>query len=553
MMRLRGLIPVIVAAIAFYAAQPLLWHEARYTAAYADETNQSVPAMTANFDGTPAANNLETADQNGTKIQCSTLTEAKGGVFLGRIIPCLIYTIERSTESFSEKMINLFKPMFYSFLVLVITFFGVKVLQGEREIGPQAFMLLFKIALVIGLMESIPHYFVPKTYGIMSDGVSIVTDALGPNSSQISCDVNQYGDANTPLIWKQMDCVMGKLYGFATGTGNTGPNGAKPVNMLLASSAFGLLTGFFFGGTLGVAVFFAMVGVLWSVAMLVLRTTLAFMNGYLIVCIMLIMTPLFLPLVLLKVTGDYFERWWKAILGGLLLPVVVVTYSMFALLMYDKVLFKPDSLVHQIFNDQTIKDALQQSEKLCDVHITNDPHAKGNNGQATESELDDIIKNNPFMKTLGQPLLAGGTDACAMFQKPKLDVKKINWSASSFADPNARNDADSIMRRMFMDCIKLLITTMLIAAGVRTLEGTVASLTGSSSTRTALTAKSEVETRIETAMHQAKDRVGEAFTRRDGGGGVTNQKGGDFLRSLPQATQSGIQSFMDKLSEHKRK
>lgn len=552
--RLLSILPVLVGAMVFYLAQPV--HHASELHAQtqqADETNQSLPAMQGNSTGTPANSNLKTSDGNGGTTLCSTLPEAKGGVILGRIIPCLIYTIERSTETFSEKFIELMKPTFYAFLSVVIVFFGVKVLQGEREIGPQTFVLVLKIAFVIGMLQIIPHEVVPKAYGVMSDGVTIVTNAFGPDTNQITCDVNSYGDANTPLIWKQMDCVLGKLYGFATGSGNSGPNGTKPVNMLLASSAFGLLTGFFFGGTLGVAVFFALIGVLWSVAMLVLRTALAFMNGYLIVCIMLIISPLFLPLVLFKITGEYFDRWWKAIFGGLLLPTIVVGYSMFALLMYDKALFSQDSIVNSLFEDQVIKDALKQPKKPCDMVVTNDPKSKGKGGTADDNQLADIAKN-PFVQTIGQPLLTASSDACGIFKTPNLDTSKINWAASSHFNANANlpndNDPKKIMTRMFLDCVKLMLICYLIAQGVEGVQNIVASLTGSNASRSALEAKSAQEAKVETAFATLKQRMSGAFSRRNDDGSVTNLKGADFLRSAPgavsEAGRDAIKTLRDK-------
>ncbi len=535
---MRQFLALLILAALVYLAQPLAVSQHAWAAT--DQTNEDASALNDDPKGTQTERELKTSDGNGGKQTCSTLPEAKGGVLLGHIIPCLIFTIEKSTESFSEQFIHFMEPIFYAFLTLAIVFFGVKVLQGEREIGPQAFSFVVKIAFVIGMLQLIPHHVVPKAYGVMADGVQIVSNAIGPNSSSFHCDINKYGDANTPQIWKQMDCVLGKLFGFATGTGNTGPNGTKPVNMILVASTFGLLSGFFFGGTLGVAVFFAMIGVLWTILMLVFRTALAFMNGYLIVCLMLIMAPLFLPLVLLKTTSDYFEKWWKAIFAGLLLPIIIAAYAMYALLVYDKLLFAPDSKMQKLFDAPILKEALQQNKKPCSLNITGDPKSKGSGGTSTDADLKKQLEN-PYLQRLGQPLLSGGSDACSMLSTPTFDVTKVN--SSGFQDKK------KAMTDLFMESIKLFLMAYLIAEGLKGVQGSVSSMIGSSIAGAALTANSPIETKFTTAFERGKAALTEKFVDRDAAGRVTSTaKDKEFINRAPGAFKSGIHDYLGEIS-----
>lgn len=533
--RFSLMIAMIVAALTFYVAHP--------TAA---------PEY-----GAYAQTDINTKDQDGKEVLCTDLyPEARGGVFLGVIAPCIMHTIESATIDFSSQMIAAFEPLFYAFLTFVLTMFGVRVLQGERDIGPQAFMLLIKIAFVIGILEMIPYEIVPQVYYIMDNGVEITTSVLGDGSS-INCEVSKYGDANTPVLWKQMDCVLGKLFGFATGRPRA--DGTPTTNMLLGASAVGLLSGFFFGGTLGIAVFFALIGVLWSVLSLVLNMLKAYLNGYLIVCVMLLIAPLFMPLVFLKVTTDYFDKWCKAILGGILLPVLVSAYAMFAFLMYDEILFKPESHLQKLFNQDLVQKALQRDTTPCDFNVTNDPSFKlqvwnGGKDISNMSAEDqkkasqdkeftqayDQLMKSPFLQNMVIPMLSGSSNACAMFKMPKFDLGSV--------DSKEFQDAQKAFVTLFKESVKLFILALLTASGFKTLEGVISSFTGSGLARVAMTAKSQVEQRAETQLSAIKESLQSSL------GGVPKQnkdgtweggyKGAEFVNNINKAGKSAFAELL---------
>ena len=517
--------PILAAAMMFYFCMPVQSD----VHVYADATYSPGDD---NLTGTPANHNLKTSDPSGQQVSCSDLPEAKGGVVLGHIVPCIAHTIETSTTAFTQKMITFMQPIFYTFLTLVVTLFGVHVVQGERQVHVQGFVLLLKVALVIGILEMVPDYFVPAAYGIISQGVQITTNALGPDASGISCDISKYGDDQTPMLWKQMDCVIGKLYGFSTGNGAPGPDGKQPVNMLMAASAIGLLSGFVFGGTFGVAVFFALLGVLISVAMLVIRTAMTFLNGYMIVCVMLLISPIFMPLVLLKVSSEYFEKWWKAILGGLLLPIIISAYSMFAMIAYDKLMFQPNSPLQVLFKKDLIKDAMQQPRNLCDLHITGDPTSRA--PDASQDDMNKIVQN-PYLHTMfGNPLASGASNLCGLAQGQVFDVTKIKGPDGK-PDPQFTKKKDTLTS-IFTESISLMLMIWLIEAGLTRVEDTIASLTAGSSIGSGFmhAAPGSLEANIGNSYNRAQQSMSAAFDTEKGG----SASGAEFIKDVPKGAQA---------------
>ena len=448
---------------------------------------------------------------------CSNLPEARGGMLLGRIMPCMIYSIIHTASDFEARMIWLLEPLFWAFLVFVITMFGVRVLQGEREIGVQAFLLLLKVTLVVGILAMIPYQINYGLFGVIDGGVQMTMDALEPTSFGELCnrDVMKYGDANTPRVWMQLDCILGKLFGFAMGTENN-LDGSPRVNMLLHMSVAGLATGFFFGGTLGVAVFFAMIGTLWSIVMLVIRITFAYINGYLIVVVGLIIAPLFLPLIFLKVTTDYFDKWWRMILGGILLPIIVTAYSVLGFMMYDRLLFRQDSILQNLFSSTNVENALQHSSAPCDFNITSDPSFKGTPGS---DDLTTLIKN-PFLQVFANPLLSGGSNLCGLISTPSFKISDV--MGKDFQQGSAA------FKKIFIEAFKLFIMAYLIGEGLRVLEERVSSLTGSRVASTAASAKTEAETKISSSMQEFQQNMSNSLSTSDGAGAT----GSDFAKKF---------------------
>jgi type IV secretory pathway VirB6-like protein len=318
--------------------------------------------------------------------------------------------------------------------------------------------------------------------------------------------------------------------------------------MVLGASAVGLLSGFFFGGSIGVAVFFALIGVLWMVVSMVLSVVKAFVNGYLIVCVMLIIAPFFMPLIFLKVTSEYFEKWWKAILGGILLPIIITAYSMFALQVYDAILFEKDSLLQTLFDEPLIKEAREQPTAPCDFNVTNDPAFKQAAGNPSQSEMDKIMKN-PFIQNYVMPALSGGNNACGIFTAPVL--KLTNIKKQEF------QDAKKAMNEIFIKSLQLFIMAFLIGAGVHTMEGNIATLAaGSGMAARAMSAKSQVEKNLAEGVADVKSSLARSFD--DGRANDDPKKkrsgvsGSDFVNGISGAGKSAAGSFLGQVLGNKR-
>lgn len=499
------------------------------------------------FAESASTTDVKTVDENGAPISCKGIPEAQGAALVGVIVPCLTYTIEKSTIRFAAGMVEALQPLFYVFLILVVAVFGAKLLQQEPNIHRQGLLMLLKLAIIgvilsdlggtgsINMRGGSSGEIIPSVYNIMNESQQIITSAIG--TTGVSCEVEKYSGPNTPRVWAMTDCVLGKLFGYTIGSDPK--TGQKSTNMVLVTSVFGLITGFFFSGTWGVALFFAMLGVLFSIFMLVVRTAIAFINGYLTICLMLIIMPLFLPLILLNVTKNYFEGVWKNILAAFIMPIMITAYAMLALLVYDKALFAPDSLLQNLFKYDMIKEALEAPRKLGDRTLTNDPTIRLNSNTGAKdlpTMFKNVFLNNPMMPTLsgGNNLLPGAVSA-------------FNYGA--VGSPKYKEGQKTIAK-LFEEALVLFIICWLLHRGLSSTQDIVLQLSGGG-TVAATFFGSQVRGLEFQNIRNAQQVAKESYYERDKTGNVIPDKDGNptfvsgskFIEQTPTAVRSGVEAL----------
>lgn len=506
----------------------------------------------------PSTAERKTVDAEGNTKNCEDVPEAKGGVMLGAIVPCLAYTIESAAVKFTAEMVSWLQPLLYTFMTLVVVLFGIRILQQEPNIHKQGLLLLLKITLVVAFLNMLPS-FVPKVYDIMNESQSIVMGTI--DSSSLHCEVDKYSGDQTPKVWATLDCVAGKLFGFSMGeaassdsSGSAGSGGGtgssdgssgsgessgKKPSMLLVTSMFGLLAGFFFGGAWGVVVFFMMLGVLISIFTLITRVVMAFLSGYLVACLVLIIAPLIVPLVFLNATKAYVEAIWKNLLGAFLMPIIIVSYTMFALLIYDKMLFAPDSIVQKLFKYEHIKEALENPRKVCDKPVTNKADEIRFGSKANLTQFNELIGKNPFLQNFIMPALTAGNDPCALAKVTNLNVKKM--SGEEF-----KKGRETYVK-LFQELLQLFILAFLIQEGLRLVTGLIGNLTGAGTVSMALSAQTQMDFKFKEGVDAAKQSMMRQFGMKDG----EHAKGADMVERMPVAAREGLKDFMSILTHRK--
>lgn len=489
---------------------------------------------------------LKTAGANGQTVTCSSYNDAKGAV-LGTVIPCLSHTIEEGTIRMAAEMSRFLLPAFWAFVTLAIVFQGILAAQGERHLGPRIFLFIVKLTFIVFFVNNLGG-MIPDIFDVMKEGEDIMAGALLPIDANhgFHCDFQAYLPSDRPghILWAEMDCALGKIMGFALGDASSD----KP-SMILAASVLGLLGGFFFGGTFGFAVFFAAIGFLWSLLSFVVRTGFAFANAYLVIALYVIISPLFIPLALLRATAQYFQNWLKGLIGAMLTPVIVTAYSLFALLVFDGLLFKDGSdggeksMLYQLLDYDRIQASQRHARTEQLGTVLNDQLSAAAHNKFSEQEGEGAYSVRNRNALLPANVGASNIEV----QVPNFEIERARLEG---LDENALNKERAIYTQLLVDFAKLFILGLIILNGWTMVEGLIRILAGNSASSRLIGTVGTTERNIQSAFAGAKNailtdvrKVGEGQESSPGG-----LAGTDFLARLPQSLQAGATSFLGGIS-----
>ncbi len=446
-----------------------------------------------------------------------------GKGLLERIVPCITKAMEQSTYELTTAMSNYLMPIAHTFVIFVIIVYGIKILSPEGNPQKTAIPLLIKIGFVYLFIVNFGG-FIPAVHGGLKEIIDILANAI---SIQGTCDSGSGGGGGgssgggggaaamgSDKVWTAMDCILGKLMGFAGSEGNS----------MLIASVFGLMAGFFFGGSFGLIAFFGIVGLLWGVLMFVFKAAFAFLNGFMLACFAVIISPLFIPLLLMQAPSQYFKGWYELLLGAFIMPLLVVGYCIFALSIYNKVLFEGErAATIRKTMDKAFSESITGMRTECLGTLLNNIIFRLQGGSGGSGSNSNALKS-PSVPNLAIPQQSGGQGLC--IKVPNIEPQKLIGQFKN---------KQEFFRKIFTDGMALFLLAWLLLQGLQTIIE-VSRYLAKSGAGSLMTALSSVEKRLQVSMRNAKQRMMDSMTKEDG----SSVSGPDFIRKLPDALRGGI-------------
>jgi hypothetical protein len=257
-------------------------------------------------------------------------------------------------------------------MTIALTIFGIRMMFGAvPRLGAEAFVLLFKIAVIIYAMDEF-DYLYEAIIGTIEDFMMIVTEPLQTSAMAASCQLSVSPD-DTLAIWQRADCMLGALFGFGAVSGGlfsgfgvilTGAVGSSVENDLLGSIGPMIIM---FGATM-------MLGLLFAV----FRAVFMYLIAYLSISFLIILGPLVFLCLLFKRTKPFFDRWLKLIFSLMLQPILIFAFLTLMIICFDKVLFEsPNSLVAKVSGGCT----------ACNINNNCDPAVTSESGGVCTYEV----------------------------------------------------------------------------------------------------------------------------------------------------------------------
>jgi len=242
-------------------------------------------------------------------------------------------------------------------LVLALILFSIKAISGGVRSPQEMYMLIIKFALVIYFTtgSTMSHYYGELTK--LSNGLSEIvlqasSESKGICNYEAGKDYEYMRKVDGKRIsysylapWDRLDCrILFYLGAPLDGIGGKiGAGGAVTLMVLLGAAPVLLVAGsvigiIFAGGQILVALVCIFMAILMM--MVILWMCYVFILSLVALSVIIILSPLFIPMVLFQHTKGYFDGWLKELITYSLYPVILFAFLSFMFIACDKIFYR---------------------------------------------------------------------------------------------------------------------------------------------------------------------------------------------------------------------
>lgn len=261
---------------------------------------------------------LQPVNPIATKICLTTNTSG----LASRIIGCTEQALKSATKTLASAIQSEVGNAATSACALAVLIAGFAVVGGRTPTWDGPYRTAVNVIIVTALSGSIGSN-IDKVYDFMQELVNAVT--VMPSS----------GTCKDATMWKIMDCQLNKLVG-----GVLGGNVKSGIVGFLGSA---LISG-------GVGAFIAVMGAVLLLYYIyaLLQATYIYITAMVALAMILMVSPLFIPLILFSATRHYFNSWLNMLFSFIMQPVALFAYLSVMLLAFDSLVFTGNKSLYAI-------------------------------------------------------------------------------------------------------------------------------------------------------------------------------------------------------------
>lgn len=320
-----------------------------------------------------------------------------------RIVMCLRDSVDRAASMYFGEDTNgdgrpdtgffrAVKMMITGFFTLAVIVYGILAAFGMLEKpGRDVMLLMVKLSVVMGLVVQTDWMYDTAATAMDSAGAAVVqftpdsgemVDGFG--ADRLTCIQNMKEAANKRMegvrregpnyaaAWLGIDCIIDTVigikvapeqYGQPSLDGSTVTKGLKELttNRKLDDKNPGMARGliYFFFSSMQSSVMGIMLAVMgfifiYSLVWMVLKAMFVYLAGYIGLAFMMIFAPIFIPLVLFRVTSEYFKKWLKLTIAFVMQPIIILAFVTFSVSVIDYAMFSGDySVMYRIAGERS--------------------------------------------------------------------------------------------------------------------------------------------------------------------------------------------------------
>jgi type IV secretory pathway VirB6-like protein len=392
-----------------------------------------------------------------------------------RIVPCVKETLVSAVNNFLIPFSQALYSTIAAACTLAIAIGGIWVASGRINAALRDMTVLFIKIFFVAVMT----WNFGGLFGVFLDVMEDLLAMAGSGAIHMSslanhpaCPSLTSGAPASLLVWERVDCSIEVLVGgvFSYFTLSMGIAGFLMSALLSSTSGV-------FVALLG---FYIVVQFLYAVA----KAVYTFLSAYMAFTIMVLVSPLFIPCILFRVSKPFFDKWLRLTLSFILQPMIVFAYLSMLVVAFDFTVFKgPFSVYRVIAGDAVDNDDFQLGAYLLQVPA----YAKdGIGGKAIGINPRKILKELPpeipqdtgtigiiagmpvntavddWTKHIYSFLGLGDNDTSLRFIKVDWPTTAVNWPVLAAAQGNS-GGGDEMLPNFFRQLFASLFMAAIVA------------------------------------------------------------------------------------------
>lgn len=263
-----------------------------------------------------------------------------------RVVACIRMTVHEAADNYFTGIYLIFARAIGAFLTIGVIVYGVMLASGQVEkIGRDTMILGIKVAFIVYFVTNADELYWMAVRIMDSLANAFLVHAVWPGGSGTGC-----GQLST--VWNRLDCLLDGVIGI------TSPDiPADGALKTLSGDALerGMLA-FFFQLMTSTSLTFVigLMGMIFTYTLVffVIKTIFAYLVSFLVLVFLLMLTPIFVPLVLFKVTKQFFDKWVRLVMSCILQPVLLIAFISMAISALDVTVFSgPTSFMRIVAGD----------------------------------------------------------------------------------------------------------------------------------------------------------------------------------------------------------
>ena len=286
------------------------------------------------FDPAPSPGNNFSNSYSAANLEKYGLTK--------RIVLCVKGTVLAAVYAFLVPFSDYMATTVAACITLAILLWGALMVTGKTS-APVRDLLVTAVKIGAVLMFS---WNFNGWFEIILDSMEWmlgVVTAYMVYSPTMSCPNATSNDSM--IVWERVDCTIQTLLGGIFPFAFAGMSTVAASNTVFYGlTAFLLLS--FFSGSIGVIIALAGFWLILQFLFTLARALYIFVCAYLAFAVMILISPIFVPLILFKVTRAFFEKWLKTTIGFILQPIFLFAYLSMLLAAFDVVVYSGN---HSLF------------------------------------------------------------------------------------------------------------------------------------------------------------------------------------------------------------